>query len=131
MTARVAFLRGIDVGGHNRIGMQRLRELLTGMGCEDARTHLQSGNAAFRAPHPSERTRAHLEERIAQELGLDVRVLTNAFLERRLGVSATGPELDHGRRGGGAGRRGRGVAGAAGSPARRPGDAEFGRLRTP
>ena len=75
MTARVAFLRGINVGGHNRIGMQRLRELLGGMGCEDVRTHLQSGNAAFRAPGTSERTRADLEGRIAQELGLDVRVL--------------------------------------------------------
>lgn len=75
MTAQVAFLRGVNVGGRNRIVMQRLRELLTGAGCQDVRTHLQSGNAAFRAPHPSERTRAHLEERIAQELGLDVRVL--------------------------------------------------------
>ena len=75
MAAQVVFLRGINVGGHNRIGMQRLRELLNSLGCEDVRTHLQSGNAAFRATGTCERTRTHLEERIAQELGLDVRVL--------------------------------------------------------
>lgn len=75
MTAQVAFLRGINVGGHNRIGMQRLRELLSGAGYQDVRTHLQSGNAVFRVPGTSERTRADLEGRIARELGLDVPVL--------------------------------------------------------
>ena len=75
MAAQVAFLRGINVGGHNRIGMESLRELLRGLGCEGVRTHLQSGNAAFRTPDSPELTRARLEKRIARDLGLDVRVL--------------------------------------------------------
>lgn len=32
MTIYIAFLRGINVGGHNKIKMQELRNLLTNMG---------------------------------------------------------------------------------------------------
>ncbi|MCL2733311.1 MAG: DUF1697 domain-containing protein, partial [Actinomycetia bacterium] len=43
----VALLRGINVGGKNKVPMQTLRELLARIGGTDARTHLQSGNAVF------------------------------------------------------------------------------------
>ena len=49
MTTYVAFLRAINVGGNNLIKMSDLRDLLAGLGLEDVRTHLQSGNAVFTA----------------------------------------------------------------------------------
>jgi len=48
MDTMVALLRGINVGGKNRLPMQDLRELLTELGCEDVKTYIQSGNAVFR-----------------------------------------------------------------------------------
>ena len=50
MSSYVALLRGINVGGHNRVPMAELRAGLAGLGYSDVRTHLQSGNVVFRAP---------------------------------------------------------------------------------
>lgn len=47
MTTCVALLRGINVGGKHSLPMAELRELLTGLGCEDVKTYIQSGNAVF------------------------------------------------------------------------------------
>ncbi|MFL6232171.1 MAG: DUF1697 domain-containing protein [Thermoanaerobaculia bacterium] len=49
MTTWIAFLRAINVGGNNLIKMSDLRDLLTGLGLEEVKTHLQSGNAVFNA----------------------------------------------------------------------------------
>lgn len=48
--ARILFLRGINVGGRNRLLMADLRALLAGLGLEGVKTHIQSGNAVFFAP---------------------------------------------------------------------------------
>ena len=45
----VALLRGINVGGHNKLPMAELRELFSEAGCADVRTYIQSGNAVFKA----------------------------------------------------------------------------------
>jgi uncharacterized protein (DUF1697 family)/uncharacterized protein YdhG (YjbR/CyaY superfamily) len=44
----VALLRGVNVGGKNRLPMKELRAVLEKLGGEDVRTYLQSGNAVFR-----------------------------------------------------------------------------------
>jgi uncharacterized protein (DUF1697 family) len=49
MTTWIALLRAVNVGGNNLIRMSDLRDLLTGLGLENVRTHLQSGNAVFTA----------------------------------------------------------------------------------
>jgi uncharacterized protein (DUF1697 family) len=45
----VALLRGINVGGKNRLPMDDLSELLAELGCRDVETYIQSGNAVFAA----------------------------------------------------------------------------------
>ena len=45
----VALMRGINVGGKNKIAMQSLRELFVEAGCTDVRTYIQSGNVVFQA----------------------------------------------------------------------------------
>lgn len=47
MDTWVALLRGINVGGANRLRMAELRKDLEGLGLEDVRTYIQSGNVVF------------------------------------------------------------------------------------
>jgi len=44
----VLLLRGINLGAKRRLAMADLRELLEGLGYDDVRTHLQSGNVVLR-----------------------------------------------------------------------------------
>jgi uncharacterized protein (DUF1697 family) len=46
-TTYIALLRGINVGGHKPVAMSALKDLLTKLGFEDARSLLQSGNLIF------------------------------------------------------------------------------------
>lgn len=44
----VAMLRGVNVGGHQKISMAALRTLCTSLGLRDVQTYIQSGNLVFR-----------------------------------------------------------------------------------
>lgn len=50
MTAMVALLRGINVGGKGKLPMTQLREMVEGCGFGDVATYIQSGNVVFRSP---------------------------------------------------------------------------------
>ncbi len=43
----IALFRGINVGGRNILPMKALVRVLEGVGCENVRTYIQSGNAVF------------------------------------------------------------------------------------
>ena len=43
----ILLLRGINVGGHNKIPMTALRDMLASMGMQKVQTYVQSGNAVF------------------------------------------------------------------------------------
>ena len=49
MTTYLALLRGINVGGKNKVPMAGLKTLLEEIGLADVRTYIQSGNAIFRS----------------------------------------------------------------------------------
>jgi uncharacterized protein (DUF1697 family) len=72
----VALLRGINVGGHAKLSMTHLRELLQSLGYTDVMTYLQSGNALFTSPRddPTELAR-EIEDQISRDLGLGIKVL--------------------------------------------------------
>jgi uncharacterized protein (DUF1697 family) len=88
-TRCVALLRGINVGGHAKVPMAVLKELITGIGGTAVRTHLQSGNAVFghAAPDP-EALAADLERALDEELGLKVACLVRTAAELRRVVAA-------------------------------------------
>ncbi len=44
----IALLRGINVGGKNKLSMKELATLFVDAGCEEVRTYIQSGNVVFR-----------------------------------------------------------------------------------
>lgn len=45
----LALLRGINVGGKNKIAMSDLARIFSEAGCEGVRTYIQSGNVIFKA----------------------------------------------------------------------------------
>lgn len=47
MTRRIVLLRGVNVGGGNRLPMKLFASALDGLGCENVKTYIQSGNAVF------------------------------------------------------------------------------------
>lgn len=49
MPVYVALLRGINVGGKNKLPMQDLAAIFTDLGCLSVRTYIQSGNVVFEA----------------------------------------------------------------------------------
>ncbi|HUP03779.1 MAG TPA: DUF1697 domain-containing protein [Bryobacteraceae bacterium] len=61
MPVFISMLRGVNVGGHNKIGMEELRALFGSLGFSGAQTLIQSGNVVFRA---SERNAARVAERV-------------------------------------------------------------------
>ncbi|WP_435362138.1 DUF1697 domain-containing protein [Haloarchaeobius sp. DFWS5] len=72
----VAFLRGVNVGAHNRMTMDDLCETFESLGLDDVQTYIQSGNVVFEAAETStEALETDLEAAIADDFGYDVSVL--------------------------------------------------------
>ncbi len=78
----IALLRGINVGGRNKISMAELRDLVADLGFLDVASHLQSGNLVFGAPgsEPAQAACA-IEAAIAERLGLNIAVLARTSAE--------------------------------------------------
>jgi uncharacterized protein (DUF1697 family) len=73
MATHIALLRGINVGGRNKVAMADLRDVVTSLGHADVVTYIQSGNVVFTASEPEPDTQAlakALEEAIAATLGV-------------------------------------------------------------
>lgn len=78
----LALLRGINVGGKNKLPMADLRGILESLGCEDVRTYIQSGNVVFRASSKARKgLEGRLSESIASTLGLTIPVLIRSAEE--------------------------------------------------
>jgi uncharacterized protein (DUF1697 family) len=83
MPRYLALLRGINLGGHNKVAMADLRELTASLGHTDVATYIQSGNVVFSSPEASTVKLADdLEQAIGRELGVrsPVIVLSQADL---------------------------------------------------
>ncbi len=76
MNTWIALLRGINVGGKNRLPMDTLRNLLAQQGCEHIRTYIQSGNAVFSAAESdAEKLSGRISLAIAQQQGFQPPVI--------------------------------------------------------
>lgn len=82
MTRYAVLLKGINVGGHKKIAMADLRDLLGRLGFGEVSTYLQSGNAVLTSDDPPEQVAAKIEAGIADAFGMQVRALVR-----------TGPQL--------------------------------------
>jgi uncharacterized protein (DUF1697 family) len=76
MTTYIALLRGINVIGNNKLPMQELSALLTGMGLREVQTYIQSGNVVFRSTAKNRAAlAAKIEAAIEAQHGFAPRVL--------------------------------------------------------
>ena len=85
MATHIALLRGINVGGRNKVAMADLRAVVAALGHTDVATYIQSGNVLFTSGEAdTEALAAGLEEAIASNLGVKpaVVVLSRADLAR-------------------------------------------------
>jgi len=58
MTTRIAFIRGINVGGKAAVTMAELRKALEDRGLQNVRTYIQSGNVVYDPPAGAKHTAA-------------------------------------------------------------------------
>lgn len=75
MTVYIALLRGINVGGKNKIKMAELRESLTAIDLENVRTYIQSGNILFQSEKQEKKLREDIEHKIMQDYNLSIQVI--------------------------------------------------------
>lgn len=71
----VALLRGINVGGRNKLPMAELRALCGELGWGDVESYIQSGNLIFRAVGAPAALEERLEGAIERRFGLTIPVL--------------------------------------------------------
>jgi uncharacterized protein (DUF1697 family) len=80
VTAYVALLRGVNVGGKSKLEMPRLKKAFEELGCSDVSTYINSGNVLFR-----DRRRAATLTKAAEEaLGVRVAIRDLAQLQALL-----------------------------------------------
>jgi len=79
MPIYIAMLRGINVGGHKRIKMDRLRHSFEALGFEQVKTYIQSGNVVFKTRKTSTSALSKkIEEKIAGDFGFSVSVISRS-----------------------------------------------------
>lgn len=81
MTIYAALLRGINVGGKNKIKMADLRDLCVEIGLTHVQTYIQSGNIIFSSDLDKENVRQLLEDGIQQKFQLEVVVILRTYEE--------------------------------------------------
>jgi uncharacterized protein (DUF1697 family) len=81
MTAYVALLRAINVGGTGRLEMADLHALCEGCGFTSVSTFIQSGNVVFRTKRSEASVLKLLEQTLTEKIGRPVGVLVRSAEE--------------------------------------------------
>ena len=86
---QVALLRGINVGGKNKLPMKELVSMFADAGCTDVRTYIQSGNVLFRGdPVLGQEVPSLISKSIFGRFGYQVPVVTRTAAELQEVVKA-------------------------------------------
>ncbi len=76
MKTYIALLRGINVGGHRKVPMAELRDLLTKIGLSNVKTYIQSGNVIFKVAETNvQEIENSIQKSIADHFGFEVSVM--------------------------------------------------------
>ena len=82
MRKYVAFLRGINVGGKNKIKMETLREMCHALGYKNVKTYINSGNVIFEtAKADDKKLVVEIEKAIENEFSLSIKVMARTIDE--------------------------------------------------
>jgi uncharacterized protein (DUF1697 family) len=75
METYIALLRGINVGGNNKVSMSQLKAILENLGYQDVKTYINSGNIRFTTNQKACMTlQEEWHKLIREELGLEIDV---------------------------------------------------------
>jgi len=97
----IALLRGINVGGRNRLPMKDLVAMFVEAGCEEVRSYIQSGNVLFRSEQPlTESIPSLISKAIQDSFGYQVPIITRTAAEfgevvRANPFAIANPDGDH------------------------------------
>jgi uncharacterized protein (DUF1697 family) len=81
MAIYIALLRGINVGGKNKIRMSDLREALGTLGLARVQTYIQSGNILFESNEDEATLRQRIEQMIDEVFGLSINIIIRTSVE--------------------------------------------------
>jgi uncharacterized protein (DUF1697 family) len=98
----LALLRGINVGGKNKVPMAELRACLQELGCENVQTYIASGNVIFESKKRSAELTEEIQEALPKKFKLDselikVLVLSRAQLQQVIDQAPEGFGTDPGK----------------------------------
>jgi uncharacterized protein (DUF1697 family) len=83
----VALLRGLNVGGKNRLAMKDLAAVFAEAGCRDVRTYIQSGNVVYSASRRvADKVPEFVRASIRERFGITTPVVTRSAAEFRQAV---------------------------------------------
>jgi len=81
----VALLRGINVGGNNKVDMKKLKAIFESLGYANVVTYINSGNIVFEeSSKEKDVIIREIEDAIKRNFQIDIRVLVKSFEDIRL-----------------------------------------------
>jgi uncharacterized protein (DUF1697 family) len=81
VTAWVALLRAVNVGGTGKLAMSELKAMCDELGFASAKTYIASGNVVFASPKSETAIKAALQKRLEAYAGKPVGVLIRTAVE--------------------------------------------------
>jgi uncharacterized protein (DUF1697 family) len=96
----VVLLRGINLGGRNRVAMGALRQVLSSSGYSDVQSYVQSGNVVLRSRLQEKSLAADVHQHLSDTFGLDIGVFVRSatqMAELAANNPFLRPGVDHGR----------------------------------
>ena len=85
---RIALLRGVNVGGKNKMAMGALCEVFDAAGCVESESYIQSGNVVFRSRLADGELQERLAEAIEARFGFAVPVVVRTATEMQAALLA-------------------------------------------
>lgn len=84
MNNYIVLLRGINVGGHNRLPMANLRALLTDNGYANVSTYIQSGNIILSSTNNPFAISTHIEQLLKEQFNYNIPVVSISIKDLEL-----------------------------------------------
>ena len=82
MNTYLILLRGINVGGQNKVPMADLRKCLEELGFSNVLTYIASGNVIFQSNKPADKIKTQIEEALPKSFKLDSELIKVLVLSR-------------------------------------------------
>ena len=85
---RIALLRGVNVGGKNKMAMSALCAVFEAAGCAEAESYIQSGNVVFRSGLADAELQERLAAAVEARFGFAVPVMVRSVEEMQAALRA-------------------------------------------